>query len=662
MGEKQTRLEKHLRARVRSEERPGGPEVPLCLLVIDGVGSSAYVARYGEFAGAAVVQRFAEVAENAMGEYQGKVSVALGDSIVAEFPGPEKAVRAAVDIQRRIVRLNKILQPPERLQVRCAIHHGVGFRRDSEVSGDAVDSVAHLGRRCGPAQILISRKVREAVALDHNLHCNWLGQVPVEGEPEPVDVFEVVWTDPDIYVEIRQHTTRALVCGALNAAGIALEEINLPGMPLAAWPREGAATEAPAPPTVPAGGRDTGVMPRSAAGASLDARYEIQTELGRGGMGVVYKARDRETSELVAIKVLRPEVAADAAGMERFKNELRIARKITHKNVCRIYEFQRTESSAYISMEFVEGESLRHILDTKGKLSLESGVDVARQMCVGIREAHTENVVHSDLKPENILVEPNGRVKLMDFGIARITTGATVAGDEGLVGTLAYMSPEQFEGKRVDPRADIYALGIILYEMFTGAHPFPADSTPALIKSHLHDPPAPPSQLEPAMPTHIERAVLKCLQKDPANRFQTVDQLGLALLAAPVPKSPARAAEPVPQDAGRPAAKPAVLSIPRGTIALPQSAVPVGASIKKPAPALPRETIALPQSAVPMGATLPQPAQRSTPARPARVAHDSTAPSAMADAPVPKWGMNPWVAVGLMLALAAAVAAFLIFR
>ncbi|MBI3406082.1 MAG: adenylate/guanylate cyclase domain-containing protein, partial [Acidobacteria bacterium] len=210
MSDNRTRLEKHLQARVRAEERPGvSKEMPICLLLIDGMGSSAYVEQYGEFAGAAVVQRFAEVAENAMGEYQGRVAMALGDSIVAEFPQPEMAVRAAVDVQRRIVRLNKILRPPERLQIRCSVHHGIGFHRASDVFGDVVEAVAYIGRRCGPAQILISRKVREAVALDHNLHCNWLGQVPVEGEPEPVDLFEVVWTDPDIYVETRQHATRA---------------------------------------------------------------------------------------------------------------------------------------------------------------------------------------------------------------------------------------------------------------------------------------------------------------------------------------------------------------------------------------------------------------------------------------------------------------------
>ncbi len=632
MTEQRTRVEKILQARAPEEQRLPGQERPLVLMIVDAVGSAAYVERFGEFAGAAMLQRFAEVAENAFGEYKGRSALILGDSMVAEFPGAEMAVRAGVEVHRRVVRLNKILSPAERLQIRVAVHQGVGILRNGEPFGDVLDTVAGLGNRCGPAQILVSRKVRESVALDHNLHCNWLGGVPLAGEPYPLDVFEVVWTDPDIYAEFRQHATRALVCGALVGAAVELDQIALPGMPLAPWPKDAAATAAAA------GARPEPSDTRSLAGAArpLESRYEILCELGKGGMGIVYKARDLETSETVAVKVLRPEVASDAASMDRFKNELRTARRITHKNVCRIYEFQRTEGSAYITMEFVDGQNLRHLLETSGKLPFDQALECARQMCSGLREAHSENVIHRDLKPENIHLDLAGRVKIMDFGIARFSsTGATVKMDEDLVGTLAYMSPEQFEGSRVDHRADIYALGLILYEMFTGVPAFNADTTPALIAAHMHATPRPPSQIEPGVPPQVDQAIMKCLEKDPAHRFQSVELLALALLEAAAPPRSAPVA---------PAVQP------------PAAVVPAAAQ-----PAGTRGTVALPRRQVKLGEMIPEESRPPLHAKrgpaPAASATDA-APAAAQRSP----GTNPWWMKGLLIVVAAGVAAWLLYR
>ncbi len=262
--------------------------------------------------------------------------------------------------------------------------------------------------------------------------------------------------------------------------------------------------------------------------AALTARYDLLGELGRGGMGIVYRARDRETGEIVALKVLKPEIAADESAMERFKNELRLARKITHKNVCRIHEFSRAGSAAYISMEYVEGDSLRSILSRSEGLRVGKGIQIVQQICAGLREAHAQGVVHRDLKPENILIARDGTVKVMDFGVARsLEGGMTKAG--ALVGTPAYMSPEQAEGKPADPRSDIYALGLVLYEMLTGATAFRGDTPFSVALKQIHEMPPPPRQLEPALPVHIERAILKCLEKAPAKRFQSVDELEAAL-------------------------------------------------------------------------------------------------------------------------------------
>src|SRR5438874_189872 len=222
-------------------------------------------------------------------------------------------------------------------------------------------------------------------------------------------------------------------------------------------------------------------------------RYELLSEVGRGGMGIVYRARDRETDEVVAIKVLRPEIAQDSSMMGRFKNELRLARKITHKNVCRIYDFHRTESSAYITMELIEGESLRQMLNVGGAMPLERGIDLARQICAALREAESQGVVHRDLKPENVMLDQSGTIKIMDFGVARsVNTGSTLTG--AVLGTPAYMAPEQAEGKRVDHRADIYALGLVM-----------------------------------SLPPALEKTILKCLEKSPGQRFQAVDELDAAL-------------------------------------------------------------------------------------------------------------------------------------
>jgi serine/threonine protein kinase len=253
-------------------------------------------------------------------------------------------------------------------------------------------------------------------------------------------------------------------------------------------------------------------------------------------MGNVYKARDRETGETLALKLLKPEIASDQVMMDRFKNELLFARKITHKNVCRVYEFNRLGGIAYTSMEFVEGESLRSVLNRFGGLPQRKATDLALQICSGLKEAHAQGIVHRDLKPENVMIDAQGNVKIMDFGIARsMEAGTRLTGS--MVGTPAYMAPEQVAGKPVDYRTDIYSLGLMLYEMFTGAPAFRADNPVAVALKQMREEPVPPHEVEPNVPVFAERLILKCLEKEPERRFQSVADLESAL-RSPAPAMP----------------------------------------------------------------------------------------------------------------------------
>jgi len=276
----------------------------------------------------------------------------------------------------------------------------------------------------------------------------------------------------------------------------------------------------------------------SPAPGALSERYELLGELGRGGMGVVYKARDKETGGVVALKVLRAEIAARPDVIERFKSELLLARKITHKNVCRTHELLRFGDTVAISMEYIEGESLRAILQRFGGVPLRRGVEWTTQICSALAEAHAQGVVHRDLKPENILIARDGSAKVMDFGIAHsLESQATATAMATIIGTPAYMSPEQAEGKPVDHRTDIYSLGLVLYEMFTGRQAFQADTPIGMLTARLQETPPPPSSVEPDLPDRIDRAIQKCLERKPEKRFQSVTDLEAALTRRPQPRT-----------------------------------------------------------------------------------------------------------------------------
>ena len=260
-------------------------------------------------------------------------------------------------------------------------------------------------------------------------------------------------------------------------------------------------------------------------GSTFAGRYQIIEGLGRGGMGRVYKAHDTEIKEKVALKLLSPDITADEKTIDRFRNEIKLARKIAHRNVCKMYDLGEEEGTRYITMEYVPGEDLKSTIKRIGQLPINKSVSIAKQICEGLAEAHRLGIIHRDLKPSNIMVDSTGNARIMDFGIARSMSGEGLTMEGVIIGTPEYMSPEQAEGKDVDPRADIYSLGIIMYEMVTGRLPFKGDSFLNIALKHRSEAPPNPTQQNPQVPDTLGRIILTCLEKDKERRFQGVEDL-----------------------------------------------------------------------------------------------------------------------------------------
>ena len=260
-------------------------------------------------------------------------------------------------------------------------------------------------------------------------------------------------------------------------------------------------------------------------GTVFASRYEIIEELGKGGMGRVYRVEDKKIKEEVALKLIKPDVASDKKTIERFSNELKMARKIAHRNVCRMYDLGEEKGTHYITMEYVPGEDLKRLIKKVGQFTAGKTIFMARQVCEGLAEAHRLGVVHRDLKPQNIMVDEDGNTRIMDFGIARTVKGKGLTGAGVMVGTPEYMSPEQAEVKEVDQRSDIYSLGVILYEMVTGRVPFEGETPLGIAMKHKSEAPPDPRQINAQLAEDLSRVIMKCLEKDKEKRYQSAGEV-----------------------------------------------------------------------------------------------------------------------------------------
>jgi eukaryotic-like serine/threonine-protein kinase len=260
-------------------------------------------------------------------------------------------------------------------------------------------------------------------------------------------------------------------------------------------------------------------------GVLFGGRYEILGVLGQGGMGAVYQARDHELDRLIALKVIRPELATDPAILARFKQELILSRNITHKNVVRIFDLGEAEGVRFISMEYVDGEDLRTILRRDGKLSPKDAISVVEQVCRALDAAHSEGVIHRDLKPQNIMRDKHGRVVVMDFGLARSLGDSGMTQTGAVVGTMEYMSPEQALGATLDQRSDIFSVGLIFFELLTGKAPYKADTAIASLMKRTREDAQSASDVDASVPKSLSAIVGRCLEREPANRYHSAVEL-----------------------------------------------------------------------------------------------------------------------------------------
>lgn len=428
---------------------------------------------------------------SAIARRRGQVETVSGHRVVARFEGDGRGYRAlavaaeVLDVPEEEDASGEVEAPVVALSAGRAVTGAViwGERAERALVGLPVQQLESLLREATPGEVLLSREVHEEVR--DAFERAGFKLAPRRGviSPQP------------LYVVSRRMISRLTLERAIGTETL----------------------------TSPSRMTLSGIAP----GALLGQRFEILSVLGSGGMGIVYKARDRELDDLVALKMLRRELWGDLSQLDRLKSEIKLARKITHPNVLRTHDFGEIDGVPYISMEYVRGVTLRYMLDQTSRLPYSAGLRLAKQLCSGLGAAHAVGVLHRDIKPENLILEPTGNAKLMDFGIARpidrLAPAQTQAGF--IVGTPQYLAPEVLQGAEADARADIYSSGIVLYEIFTGVLPFDGPTAMEVVVQHLREEPAAPSSRWREIPPALEIAILKCLKKDPEQRYRSVVEL-----------------------------------------------------------------------------------------------------------------------------------------
>jgi eukaryotic-like serine/threonine-protein kinase len=332
------------------------------------------------------------------------------------------------------------------------------------------------------------------------------------------------------------------------------------------------------------GGSNTGAglaagatQARFLPGDLLADRYRIVGLLGKGGMGEVYRADDLRLDQPVALKFLPPGLEADRERLERFYNEVRMARTVAHPAVCRVYDIGDVEGQHFLSMEYVDGENLALLLRRIGRLAADKAMDIAQQLSAGLAAAHDKGVLHRDLKPENVMLDGQGKVRITDFGLAGLED--SIRGDDVRSGTPAYMSPEQLTGREVTARSDVYSLGLVLYELFTGRKAFEGKTYAELLRKHRDETPIDPWALVPDLAPAVERTILRCIEKDPARRVPSAravsvllsggDALAAAIAAGETPSPELVAAAGEAEGLGRARAWTFLAIVLAGTLAQP---------------------------------------------------------------------------------------------
>ncbi len=448
------------------------------------------------------LSRQAELVER----YGGQVDKFVGDRMMAIFKGEDRvwpAIRCAISIQHLLDSDGEkaALVPGIGLSTGDAVFGAVGSanRLDYSLLGRAVHVAGRLADEALAGDVLLSHEAYSKV--QDRASAEALPPLKLQGIDEAVPVYSLSTGT----IRQQQIASARTASGTSGTSAATLVE----GM-----------SERPAL-----------TLSSLEPGAVLLRRYEIRRVVGSGGMGMVFQAHDRELDEPVALKILRPEIATmDPQILDRFKTEIRVARRIAHRNVVRTYDFGDADGIKFISMEFIQGMTLKQLFRSKGALPLGVGLQIAKQAAAGLVAAHDMGVVHRDVKPHNIMLTPQSDVKIMDFGIVRDTTKSDGPGgmtQTGIImGTPDYMSPEQAMGKGdLDHRSDVYSFGVVLYEMFSGALPFKGETPIAIAMKHIQEDPRPPRAVNPKMPAELEIIIQRAMRKPPEARYPRMADL-----------------------------------------------------------------------------------------------------------------------------------------